>query len=162
MDARPPKRMPPLWRSPRFLIPAAVFTVFIVAAAGVYAWYFLIRPCDVHLVEEASMLLVRQRDRYDHTYQFATSASQDAIIRPVAELQQILMDTQEVAVPACMQTAKNELIDYMGTVIHAFQAFGAQEEDSAVRDLIDQSEAHYDNFRTEVEAVRACAPLCIP
>jgi hypothetical protein len=147
---------------PRFLKLALVLLVFIAAASGMYIWYFLVRPCDVRVVEESSILLLRQRDRYDHTYQFATSTSRDAIVRPVAELQQILMDTQEVTVPACMQTAKNELIDYMGTVIHAFQAFGAHEADSAVRDLIDQSEAHYDSFETEVEAVRECAPFCIP
>jgi hypothetical protein len=61
-----------------------------------------------------------------------------------------------------MRTAKNELIDYMGTVIRAFQAFGAQEADSTVRDLIDQSEMHYDDFKMELDAVRECAPFCIP
>ena len=72
------------------------------------------------------------------------------------------MDTQQVAVPVCMRTAKNELIDYMGTVIRAFQAFGAQEDDIAVRDLINQSETHYDRFKTELDAVRECAPFCLP
>jgi hypothetical protein len=116
----------------------------------------------MNAVKEASARLVRQRDSYDHTYQFATSASRDAVVRPVAELQQILMDTQDVAVPACMNLAKAELIDYMGTVIRAFQAFGAQETDAIVRDLIDASEKHYDNFTAELDAVNACTPFCIP
>ncbi|MGZ9166863.1 MAG: hypothetical protein ACXW4U_16955 [Anaerolineales bacterium] len=34
-----------------------------------------------------------------------------------------------------MGAAKNELIDYMGTVIRAFQAFGAQEADVAFREF---------------------------
>ena len=147
----------------RFLVLVSVLIVVLIAvAAGTYAWYSLLRPCDVSAVETASILLVRQRDRYDHTYQFATSASREAIVRPVAELQQILMDTQQVAVPVCMRTAKNELIDYMGTVMRAFQAFGAQEADIAVRELINQSETHYDRFKTELDAVRECAPFCIP
>jgi hypothetical protein len=141
---------------------AAFFAVLMIAAFGVYAWHALVRPCDVGAVEKASALLVRQRDRYDHSYQFATSASADAIVRPVAELQQILMDTQDVVVPACMQTAKVELINYMGTVIRAFVAYGAQEADMAVRELIDQSETHYDNFASELEAVNKCAPFCLP
>jgi hypothetical protein len=116
----------------------------------------------VNAVKDASARLVRQRDSNDHTYQFATSASRDALVRPVAELQQILMDTQDVVVPACMKPAKTELIDYMGTVIHAFQAFGTQETDAAVRDLINASERHYDNFTAELEAINACAPFCIP
>lgn len=133
----------------------------VLATAGLYGWNTIVRSCDMSAVERAVTLLVMQRDRYDHTYQFATSASQDAIVRPVGDLQQILMDTQDVAVPGCMQTAKDELIDYMGTVIRAFQAFGAQETDSAVRELIQQSEIHYDNFMAEAEAVQACAPVCI-
>jgi hypothetical protein len=153
LDARKPMQ-----KLRRFLL----LLILLVAATSTYAWYSIYRACEVSAVEKASVLLVRQRDRYDHTYQFATSASRDATVRPVAELQQILMDTQQVGVPVCMQTAKDELIDYMGTVIRAFDAFGAQETDSTVRELINQSETHYDNFATEVEAVKACAPLCIP
>ena len=36
------------------------------------------------------------------------------------------MDTRAVPVPVCMRTAKTELVDYMGTVIHAFQAYNGQ------------------------------------
>lgn len=143
----------------RYLTPVLIL---VAVAVGVYAWYSLIRPCEANLVERASVRLIDQRDRYDHTYQFATSASPDAVIRPVAELQQILMDTQDVAVPACMQAAKTELVHYMGTVIHAFLAYGAQEPETTVRDLILESETYYDNFNTELEAVKECAPLCIP
>jgi hypothetical protein len=113
-------------------------------------------------VKDASARLIRQRNSYDHAYQFATGASRTAVVRPVAELQQILMDTQDVPVPACMRTAKAELINYMGTVIRAFLAYGAEESDATVRGLIDQSEAYYDNFNTELEAVDECAPFCIP
>jgi hypothetical protein len=149
-------------RSRRFLWIAIPFSIFlIVAAIGSYTWYTVVRPCDINAVNRAAIILLRQRDRYDHTYQFATSAARDAIVRPVGDLQQILMDTQGVPVPSCLQTAKDELIDYMGTVIRAFQAFGAQETDSAVRELIDQSETHYDSFAAELEAVRECAPFCI-
>jgi hypothetical protein len=148
-----------LRKSLRYLVPVLIF---VAAAVGAYTWFSLIRPCEATVVERASVLLIDQRDRYDHTYQFATSASPDAVIRPVAELQQILMDTQDVAVPACMQTAKTELVHYMGTVIHAFVAYGAREPETAVRKLIIESEMYYDNFNTELEAVKECAPFCIP
>ena len=80
----------------------------------------------------------------------------------MTELQQILMDTQELVVPACMHTAKDELIQYMATVIRAFLAHGTQETSAVVRSLINESEAHYENFRMELKAVRGCAPFCIP
>lgn len=113
-------------KSGRFLLPASVLIVLlIVAAVGTYAWYFVYRPCEVNTVKEASSLLVNQRNFYDEAYQFATTASRTSLVRPLTLLQQIQMDTQQVLVPACMQTAKNELINYMGAVHQAFLAFGA-------------------------------------
>jgi hypothetical protein len=112
-------------------------------------------------VNQASAFLVRQRDSFDHSYQFATSATQEAIVRPVAELQQILMDTLEYSVPDCMRTGKNELIRYMGAVVRAFLAYGAQEPETTIRNWLDQSGEHYENFSMELEAVNRCAPLCI-
>lgn len=145
----------------RFLWSVGALILFVIIASVTYAWYSLQRSCEVNAVEEASARLVRQRDSYDHSYQFATSASRDAVVRPVAELQQILIGTQEVAVPVCLQTAKDELISYMGTVIRAFQAYGAQEPDATVRGLLDQSNTHYNNFHTELDVVNKCAPLCL-
>ena len=147
-------------KSRRFLLPAMVLTI--VAAAGMYVWYFVYRPCDVDVVERASTRLVTQLKWYDQAYQFAASASPTALVRPINTLQQILMDTQQITVPACMQTAKNELVNYMGTVIRAFLAYGAGEANAAVRDLIDQSAAYYGNFSTELDAVKECAPFCFP
>lgn len=162
MSALMPSILEPVQKSSRFLLPAsALIVVLIVAAVGIYTWYYLHNTCEVNAVKDASALLVSQRNRYDHAYQFATSASRTSLVRPVLTLQQILMDTKEVVVPACMQTAKTELINYMGIVIRAFLAFGAGEADATIRDLITQSETHYDNFTTELEAVNKCAPFCI-
>jgi hypothetical protein len=61
-----------------------------------------------------------------------------------------------------MQTAKDKLINYIGTVIRAFLAYGAQETDTTVRGILNESEMHYDNFTAELEAVNKCTPLCIP
>ena len=143
--------------SRRFLWPAVVLTLTLLFVTGAYAFR---RSCDVNAVKEASARLIRQRNSYDHSYQFATSASPNAIVRPVAELQQILMYTQDVPVPVCMQTAKEELVNYMRIVIRAFQAYGAQEPEAAVRDLIEQSNTHYNNFNREMDAVHHCAPYC--
>lgn len=147
----------------RFLFPAGVLIVLlIVAAVGTYAWFSLFRPCEVKAVEEASALLFSQLKRYDDVYRVATAASRTSVVLPVSVLQRTLMDTQQVVVPVCLRTAKDELLNYMGTVIRAFQAYGAGETDASVRGLIDESETHRDNFTTELEAVKECAPFCIP
>ena len=158
----PPERMYSLKTPLRFLLPAiVVITLVIAASAGLYTWSSLRASCDLQAVAKASALLRNQLDRFDHSYQFATSASQDALIHPVNTLQQILMDTQQIPVPGCLQTARVELVAYMTGVIRAFQAYGAQQPDATIRDLLEQSDAHYGNFFSELEAVDRCAPLCI-
>jgi len=150
-------------KSNRFLLLASAFTaLIIVAAVGIYAWMYLFNPCDVDAVKEASAFLMSQLKAYDDLYQFTTTVYPSGLNPPVNKLKQIFMDTQAVAVPVCMQTAKNELLDYMGTVIRAFQAFAAGEEDIMIRDLVNQSNTHYDHFNSELQAVNKCAPFCIP
>jgi len=149
-------------KSSRSSIPAIVFIVFLlVAAVSTYALNSLRNSCEVTFVQNASALLLSQMQRYNDIYQVATSASPDSAVLPVTMMQQILMDSKDVDVPACMQTAKDELIDYMGTVIRAFLAYSQREADTTVSDLIAQSDTHYGNFYAELEAVKECAPLCI-
>lgn len=150
-------------KSNRFLWMAGVSIVFlVVGAVSAYVWYYLPRTCEVTAVEEASAILVSQVKRYDDVYQVATDAPQNAVFIPVSVMQQNLMDTQQVIVPACMKIAKKELLNYMDVVIRAFLAYEAQESNVTVRGLIDQSEMHYAKFSMELKDVKKCAPYCAP
>jgi hypothetical protein len=153
----------PLQRSKRILWIASVLVALLVAAAaGMYTWFFVYNPCEVQAVKEASAFLTGQLNTYDQVYQVATTASRTAPDHPVNTLKQIFMDTQQVAVPACMRKVKDELINYMGTVIGAFQAYRSGEADAMVVDLIRQSNVQYENFHVKLEAVKKCAPYCLP
>ena len=133
-----------------------------VATAGTYTWYTVFRPCDVNAVRDASDFLTRQLKTYDHVYQVAVAASRTSPEHPVNLMKQIFMDTQQIIVPGCMQKAKNELLNYMGTVISAYQAFRAGEAHATVLGLVRQSDAQYMNFNAELKAVSKCAPFCLP
>jgi len=145
----------------RWLV-GTLIALFIMAPVGIFAWRYLYNPCEVDAVKEASTFLVTQLKSYDHLYQVASTASRTYLDPPVLVMQQIHLDTQEVAVPACLQTAKNELISYMATVIRAFRAWESGEDDVAIRDMISQSDNYYDHFYDELEAVNKCAPYCFP
>lgn len=138
----------------------ALIVLLVLAPAGVYAWRYLYNPCEVESVQEASHSLLIQSKMYDQVYQSAVDGDRTSLDYPVTVMQQTFMDTQAVVVPVCMQSAKGELLHYMETVIYAFRAFAAGEADEAVRDLVQQSNGHYQNFTTEMEAVKACAPFC--
>ena len=158
-----PPAQPGSQRARRILrLLSVLLIVLTVAAVGMYSWFFVYNPCEVESVQEASAFLAGQLKTYDQVYQVATTAFRTSPDHPVNTLKQIFMDTQEVPVPACMRAAKNELIDYMGTVISAFQAYREGESDAAVLSLIRQSNAQYENFHTELEAVSRCAPYCLP
>jgi hypothetical protein len=163
MDDRAPlETQHPMQRLGRFLLPAILLALLVAASVGAYTWYARYGPCNVDAVEDSSALLLSQMKLYDKEYQFAATAPRESIMHPMAVLERIFMDTRDAAVPACMQTAKEELVNYMGTVIRAFQAFGAEEAESTIRDMINQSERHYGNFNRELEAVKECAPFCRP
>lgn len=150
-------------RSNRFLsLVGALMALILVTAAGIYAWRYMLNPCDEQAVKEASAFLTSQRRAYDDLYQFTTTVRPEGLNPPVTRLQQIFMNTQAASVPVCLRTAKEELLAYMGTVIRAFRAFEAGEEERQIRELVDQSYQHYDNFKTELEAVSQCAPFCLP
>jgi hypothetical protein len=156
------KSKEPLQKSSLFRwLAGALIVLFIIAPVSIYAWRYLYNPCEVAAVKEASSFLTNQVKFYDQVYQVAVSASRTSFDRPVITMQQIQMDTQEVAMPACMQTAKNEAINYMATVIRAFRAWGAGEPDATIFGLIKQSDAHYANFKAELKTINKCAPFCI-
>lgn len=137
-----------------------LIVLIILAPAGVFAWRYLYNPCEVEAVKNAFDSLVIQSKMYDRVYQSAVDGDRTSLDYPVTVMQQTFMDTQTVVVPMCMQTAKGELLNYMETVIYAFRAFGAGEADDTVRDLVQQSNGHYHNFISEMEAVQECAPYC--
>ena len=153
----------PVQKSNRFLLLASVLIVLlIVAAVGMYTWFFVYNSCEVDAVQEASTILVTQLKTYDGVFQVAATASRTSPDHPVNTLKQIFMDTQEISVPSCMKTAKTELINYMETVISAFQAYRAGEAEATILGLVKQSDAQYANFKAELKAVNKCAPYCFP
>ena len=158
-----PKSQETVQNSRRFRwLTGGLILLLMIATAGTYTWYSVFRPCDVNAVRDASDFLTRQLKTYDHVYQVAVAASRTSPEHPVNLMKQIFMDTQQISVPGCMQTAKNELINYMGTVISAFQAFRAGEADATVLGLVKQSDAQYINFNAELKEVSKCAPFCLP
>lgn len=134
--------------------------VLVAAAIGSYLWYYLQSSCGVNNVRAATSALNGQVNVYADAYQMASLSAPAAMMSPVTQMQQILMDTKEVAVPACLQTAKTELVTSMEDGIRAFLAFMEQEPEVEVQRLIEKSSTHLDNFTTELEAVNRCAPLC--
>ena len=156
-----PKSPEPVQKSNRLRwLVVALVVLLITPPAGLYSWRYLYNPCEVEAVKESSTFLTTQLKTYDGVYQVAATGSRTSVDYPVNTLKQIFMDTQELAVPACMQTAKQELVNYMGTVILAFQAYRDGEADATILGLIRQSDTQYANFKAELRSVNKCAPFC--
>ena len=158
----PPEEQPlPEKRGRIFIIAGAVLGIMVVAALGVYAWYAVYGPCTRATVNTASTALFEQVAAFEAAYQAAASATPIGLMGPVTSMQQVLWDTREVTVPACMQFARNELIISMESAIRAFLAVMNGESRETVEGLLQDSQAHLDLFATELESVNKCAPFCL-
>jgi hypothetical protein len=132
------------------------------AAGGAYAWYAHKYPCEVEAVGAARIMLVTQTKRFEDVYISAAAApSRASVIYPLTVMQQITVETRAVDVPACMETAKDELVNYMMDVVRAFDAFVAHEANATIQGFLDDSYTHVRNFLDELEAVEECAPFCL-
>jgi len=158
----PPEEQPVPEKRGRFLLLAgAVLGVMIVGALGVYAWYAVYGPCTRGAVNTASKALFEQVGAFEQAYQAASSANAVGLMGPMTSMQQILWDTREVEVPACMQPARNELITSMESAIRAFLATMNGETEATIQGLIQDSQTHLENFAAELESVNKCAPFCL-
>src|SRR5262245_11591644 len=132
------QHFPEKWR--RFLWAAGVLMVLlIVAAVGIYIWFALYGPCTANTVERASAALTERLTQFDAIYQSISSLTPVAIIGPITQMEQILMDTKEVAVPACLQVARNELITAMEGLIRALLAVMESKSEATVTNLLEES-----------------------
>jgi hypothetical protein len=137
-----------------------IILLCVAATAGGFGWYYFDGPCGVSKVKEGTTALVDQRNIYGGAYQVAASTSLISLSGPVGELQKIQRDTEKIVVPACMESAKNELILAMDKAADAFRAFMAEKLDKEVSRHVKLSTTHLRKFTAELEAVNKCAPFC--
>ena len=155
------QEIPDGWTQRRFLLAAGVLMVLlIVGAVGAYTWFALYGPCTVNTVEAASAVLFDQLILFDAIYQSIPSRAPLALIGPMTQMQQILIDTQKLVVPACLQPAQNELISAMESLIRGLLAIMESEPEATFAKLMEKSQKHLDNFTAELEFVNKCAPFC--
>ena len=145
----------------RILLKSLVIFLLITVGGGLYARQMLLASCEVESVARASTALLTQMKEFDDVYISTTAGFQSSITFPVSVMQQIMVDTGRMPVPACLETAQSELIEYMRDVIRAFDAFEAGEADSVISGLLNDSYAHVRVFLQELREIEACAPLCI-
>lgn len=155
------QEIPDRWRQRRFLLTAGVLTVLlIVGAVSVYTWFALYGPCTVNTVEAASAVLFDQMILFDAIYQSIPSRAPVELFGPMTQMQQILIDTQKLVVPACLQPAHNELISAMESLLRALLAIMESEPEATFAKLMEKSQKHLDNFTAELGFVNKCAPFC--
>ena len=163
MENPPPLEVQPMPKTRgRFtIVLGAVLVILVVAAVSVYTWFALDGPCSKENVKTASIALLEQANAFEAAFQSVASTTPIGMIGPVTQMEHILLDTRGVVVPACMQVAKNELATSMESEIRAFLAIMNGESQKHVKDLMQDSRTHIENFADEMEAVNKCAPFCL-
>lgn len=145
----------------RWVVGALVFLV-ILAAGRQLALSQLARSCEVEAVKEATAVLVSLTDRFDDVYSSAANGTPTSLEYPISVMQQTLMDTQQVELPACMENVRYELVGYMDAVIRAFRAYAADEPNANVEANLENSYSHIKDATQELDRIEQCAPYCLP
>ena len=154
-----PQRVPDRWT--RLLWAGGAIMLFLIlAAVSGYTWFALYGPCTVDTVETASNAMLDQLQRFDVIYQSIPSLTPLELFDPMTQLQQILIDTKNVVVPACLLIAQNELIIGMETLMRALLAVMESRPEATATGLFEKSTAHLDNFKAELKWIDRCAPFC--
>jgi hypothetical protein len=163
MEDSSPLEVPPIPEKPKSFSFAVVVIlgILVVAAVSVYSWYAVYGPCSRRVVKSTSIALIDQANAFEAAYQSASSATPIGLIGAVTHMEQTLWDTREVAVPACMQGARNELTISMESAIRAYLGIMTQEREEKMKKLMADSESHLENFVSELETVNRCAPFCL-
>ena len=160
-DSQPSATQPVSDRWTRLLWAGGIVMLFlIVAAVGGYTWFAIYGPCTANTVETASNTLLDQLQQFDATYQSTSSLTPVELFDPMTQLQQILIDTKKVVVPACLQIAQDELLIVMETIIRALLAVMESKPESTATRLVEESNIHRDNFTAELEWINKCTPFC--
>ena len=160
-DSQPSEPTPVSDRWSRLLwAGGVVMLLLIVAAVSGYTWIALYGPCSVNTVETASDALLNQLQLFDAAYQSTSSLNAVELFGPMTQLQQILIDTEKVVVPACLRAAQIELITAMKTLIRAILTVMESKPEATATELFEKSSKHLDNFAAELEWINKCSPFC--
>lgn len=99
--------------------------------------------------------------KWNDAYRLADATSRIALSGPVSNLQAIKREATGITVPACLDAAKQSLLDGMGATIEGFMTFMANENNLGkiyAADFFDKSREHFKKYEGAVGSCPAEAP----
>lgn len=128
--------------------------------AGGLGWNYYYGPCGVFRVrsttEEFSTLIDEWKDALD----LAGATPRMTLSGPLAEMQSVRRNAENLEVPACMRHIHTNLISGMDNALEGFYAFGQQKPDTVVEGYFRSANGILQNVADGLIAVSNCAPSC--
>ncbi len=143
------------------IIIGAVLLVGIIVGAIYINWYNN-GPCGVKAVEEGVKLLDDQYDVFKDALAIAGSTSRISLSGPIADLQEIGRDTEDIEVTECLIPARSWLVYSIDKYTTAFLKFTSNEDDDVVSAWITGASSALDSYLEEISRVQECTPNCEP
>lgn len=91
---------------------------------------------------------------WDDANAVTKSAARIALAAPVAKLQSLRRETENIQAPQCAFLVKQRLIDAMDNTINGYLAFMAQKPDNQVSQYFDQANRSMNDFSKELQALK--------
>jgi hypothetical protein len=140
--------------------------VVVVLAIGGAVLYYQQGPCGVARVKAGADAMTKLGKEWDDANKIAGSTGRGSLSSPVATLQRIARDADDLKLPGCMSETKAYMESYMSNTIDGYILFmGQLSSDSTITDSqvnyrFDQATAEFNLFDTALTSVQKCAPFC--
>jgi hypothetical protein len=112
-------------------------------------------PCSQSNREKCADELDRLARKFFDGAKLANSTPRVSLGPMVADLQATRRDTEDLKVPACAESSKMTLVDYMNAAIEGYRLFMAQETDTKVNATFDEAIKNLESYRAAVAELKA-------
>jgi hypothetical protein len=147
-------------KSPIALIALIAILVIGGVAGALYINWYNNGPCGVKAVEQSLELLQDQLETFDDAMQIASSTGRIALSGPIADLQELSRETEDLEVAECLIPARSWLVVGIDKYTTAFLKFAANESEDVVSAWFTGGTNALDSYKEEIDRIQICAPNC--
>jgi hypothetical protein len=92
-------------------------------------------------------------ERFADAVSLAGSTPRISLSEPIANLQEIRRDAEDLEVPSCLEDAHAQLIEYMDAYVEAYLSFLSDADDAIVQVLFRMGDTAYNEYAAELNAL---------
>jgi len=115
-----------------------------------------IDPCAPEVIQTTGSPLQMLMDQFDDSADIAANSPHEQLAEPIANLQELRRETEDLLVPICLESLKTAQIDYMNSVIDTLLMFLSLQDEAVIMvgiEISDELRALYESQVSELYGI---------